>query len=115
MADNGYDGVDLDWEFPTNPSERDALTTMAHGFRVEMAKRNPSALLTGAFSGSVWASRNVDAAALLPLLDFANIMTYDVHGPWSDHSGHNAPLHPVPGDRRNLRKQLPRGADAPLE
>ena len=99
VADNGYDGVDLDWEFPMNPRERDALTTMARGLRAEMAKDNPSALLTGAFSGSAWASRHVDAAALLPLLDFVNIMTYDVHGPWSDHSGYNAPLHPVAGDR----------------
>jgi uncharacterized protein (TIGR03437 family) len=30
--------------------------------------------------------------ALAPILDFINVMTYDIHGPWSDHSGHNSPL-----------------------
>lgn len=29
---------------------------------------------------------------LVSLLDFINLMTYDLHGSWEDHTGHNAPL-----------------------
>jgi chitinase len=39
-----------------------------------------------------------DAPALAPILDFINVMTYDFHGPWSDHAGHNSLLALNPGD-----------------
>ena len=39
-----------------------------------------------------------DAPALAPILDFINVMTYDFHGPWSDHAGHNSPLALNPDD-----------------
>ncbi len=92
MVENGYDGVDLDWEFPASDSDREAFTSMARLFRAEFKTRAPGALLTSALSGTRWACRFVDSKALLPLLDFVSVMTYDVHGPWGKHAGHNAPL-----------------------
>ncbi len=35
---------------------------------------------------------------MIPLLDFFNVMTYDFHGAWTNHSGHNSPLYLSPID-----------------
>ena len=39
-----------------------------------------------------------DLIALSQILDFINVMTYDFHGPWSSHAGHNSPLFLNPKD-----------------
>jgi chitinase len=97
--DHGYDGIDLDWEFPVTPEQKDALTALARRIRAIFNEKKLDALLTSAKSGAAWASRHVDAAALLEVMDFISVMTYDVHGPWSDHAGYNAPLRVSPEDR----------------
>lgn len=99
MLDYEYDGIDLDWEFTSNETDKASLTRMARRFREIFREKKPGALLTSAQSGTRWACRFVDAEALLPLLDYVNVMTYDVHGPWGSHAGFNAPLHPATGDK----------------
>lgn len=90
----GYAGIDCDWEFPSNPVDAANLVKLVAAYR----KRLPRTLLTMAVNASDWNGRWFDHVALLPLFDFLNVMTYDFHGPWGDHAGHNAPLHPTPGD-----------------
>jgi len=90
-----YDGVDLDWEFPRNTAERDALTTLARELRKRLG---PNRLLVSAQSGAKWACRYVDMQALRESFDWVAVMTYDMHGPWSSHAGHNAPLHTPKAD-----------------
>jgi len=95
VAAAGYDGLDCDWEFPSNPVDSANLVKLVAAYR----KRLPKSLLTMAVNASDWNGKWFDHAALLPLFDFLNVMTYDFHGPWGDHrSGHNSPLHPTPGD-----------------
>lgn len=103
VAEHGYDGVDIDWEFPSDEAGREGLTRMATLLREALDRERPGALLTAAFSGAAWTTRFVDAEALRPLLDWVAVMTYDVHGPWSDHAGPNAPLVAAPGDRPQCR------------
>ena len=84
---NGYGGVDIDWEFPDTPGAPQKLVVLAQALR----KRLPKALLTAAVPGGEWNGKHYDAKALLPLLDYVNIMAYDFAGPWGSESGHNAP------------------------
>jgi chitinase len=99
VIEHNYDGIDLDWEFPKGPEERDAMTSMAGIFRQKMDAHKPGMLLTSAVSGSTWAARSIDGPALLPLMDFMMVMTYDMHGPWSDHAGLNSVLERDPHDK----------------
>jgi chitinase len=106
---NGYDGVDIDWEFPEGEEGREGMVHMARLFREAFILMKPDALITSAVSGAEWASRDLDAERLRPLLDLVAVMTYDVHGPWKDHAGPNAPLAADPRDREACRAQSVEG------
>lgn len=88
VGQSGYAGVDIDWEFPDTPGAPQKLVALATALRKRLPKKS---LLTAAVPGSDWNGKHYDAAALLPLLDYVNIMAYDFAGPWSQESGHNAP------------------------
>lgn len=83
-----YDGVDIDWEFPENPVQRDQMNQLTEQLR----ERLPHAVLTMAVPALDWNGKWYQRDTLLPYLDFVNVMTYDFHGPWSSHAGHNAGL-----------------------
>lgn len=85
----GYDGVDIDWEVPTNPAERDGMNNLIRALRERLPK---GGLLTMAVSATDWGGKWCEKSALLPHVDWLNVMTYDFHGPWTDHAGHNSPL-----------------------
>ena len=92
----GYDGVDIDWEVP-NAADRANCTTLMQELRNELpAPRWIIAMAIPADPRS-WGV-GFDVPALAPILDFINVMTYDFHGPWSDHAGHNSPLALNPDD-----------------
>jgi len=88
VREQGYQGVDIDWEFPDQAGSPEKLVALATALR----QRLPKLLLTAAVPGSDWYGKHYDSAALLPLLDWVNIMAYDFSGPWSPTAGHNAPL-----------------------
>ena len=83
-----YDGLDIDWEFPENAAQRDQMNLLTKRLRALL----PNTILTMAGPALDWNGKWYEGDALLPYLDFVNVMTYDFHGPWSSHAGHNAPL-----------------------
>ncbi|MEK7474876.1 MAG: glycoside hydrolase family 18 protein [Candidatus Coatesbacteria bacterium] len=94
VEEAGYDGLDCDWEFPDNAEDAANLVRLIRLYRHRM----PKTLLTMAVNSIGGMNRWFNHRELLPLFDFLNIMTYDFHGPWTDHAGHNSPLGEVRSD-----------------
>jgi len=90
---HGYDGVDLDWEFVSNEEERENFSALVKELNAVLKIQTPPLLLTmAAPAGSYW-GRWINYEELHPYFDFISFMTYDFHGPWTDHAGHNSPLY----------------------
>ncbi|MDZ7386378.1 MAG: glycosyl hydrolase family 18 protein [candidate division KSB1 bacterium] len=88
----GYDGVDIDWEYPS-ATDRLNLTTWVKELRQALNTLVPPRSLSAAVPAGAWAGSRYDFAALHPHLDWIGCMTYDFHGSWTAHAGHNAPLY----------------------
>jgi len=95
---NAYDGVDIDWEFVSNEVEKANFVLFIEALGAALKSQTPSLLLTMAANSGDYYGRWIDFERLADDFDFIGFMTYDYHGSWSDHSGHNAPLYTPPGD-----------------
>jgi chitinase len=95
---NAYDGVDIDWEFVSNDQEKADFTLFIEALGAAFKAQSPALLLTMAAPSGNYYGRWIDFERLSDDFDFIGFMTYDYHGTWSDHSGHNAPLYAWGGD-----------------
>ena len=93
---NGYDGVDFDYEVPNNDKQAIEFTALIQDLRDLMPAGQY--LISAAVSSTPGSYGVYDFAGMTPLLDFYNVMTYDFHGAWTNHSGHNSPLYLSPLD-----------------
>jgi len=93
---NGYDGVDFDYEVPNNSKQAADFTLLIQDLRDLMPAGQY--LISAAVSSSPGDYGVYDFPGMTPLLDFYNVMTYDFHGAWTNHSGHNSPLYLSPLD-----------------
>jgi GH18 family chitinase len=93
---NGYDGVDFDYEVPETQSQANNFALLV----VDLRSLLPAGqyLISAAISSDPGAYGIYDFAGMTPYVDFYNVMTYDFHGAWTNHSGHNSPLYQSPLD-----------------
>ncbi len=97
---NRYDGVDIDYEpaGPLNAAKRDSLTLLMKELRAGLGAADTALLLTMAIPVSPYWGTGYNFSALTTVVDWFNAMTYDYHGSWTAHAGHNAPLYAPPSD-----------------
>merc|ERR1719447_2529375 len=113
--DNGFDGIDLDWEYPAKttvdtspPEDYENFQTLCEIMRDYIDNNHPGFLLTAAVGiGKDKIYRDDDnnppsynVKHLSDHMDMINLMTYDIHGHWEDKTGHHALAHTKLSDDR---------------
>lgn len=102
----GFDGVDIDWEYPTGgglssnvsrPEDRTNFGLLLKALRDRLDRQgiqdNRHYILSfaGAASGSY--ASGVGLSGIGSTVDYAVLMTYDLHGNWDGYTDFNAPLY----------------------
>jgi len=103
----GFDGVDIDWEFPTGgglagnierPEDAENFVLLLQTLREQLdaqgTRDGKNYLLTIALPAAPNAYQPLDWERIHPLLDWVNVMAYDMNG-WKNVTDFNAPLYPA--------------------
>jgi chitinase len=88
-----YDGVDLDWEYPANATDRANLTTLVHEMRTAFTGSGRALSISLALPATGWSGQWFDVPAMKDDVDWFGIMTYDFYGNWTSKAGPNSALY----------------------
>lgn len=105
MLTYGFDGIDIDWEYPVSggltagtPQDKQNFTLLLAELRSQLDAVEQGYLLTIAAPAGPGTFANIELESIHPYLDFINVMTYDFHGGWENQTSHQAPMFSIDGD-----------------
>jgi len=88
VSEKGYDGVDIDWEFPSTAQDRKTFLALM----TALWEVFPRPTYTISADIPPWGGGGYDLKGVEPHVDYYNVMMYDCAGPWTDDGQLNSPI-----------------------
>ncbi len=102
------DGIDLDWEYPAiagypghpfSSSDKGNFTALISTLRQVLGKKSTITFAAGGFGKFL--EESVDWKTVMPMVDYVNLMTYDLISGFSTVTGHHTALYGTPDQKES--------------
>jgi len=94
IKNHGYDGIDIDWEYPASSADATFFRSLLLGLRSVL----PSPQYIISADVPPWGGDGYDFPDTKHIVDYFNVMTYDCAGPWTDSAQLNSAIFPDPNN-----------------
>ncbi|KAK2865434.1 hypothetical protein FQN49_003580 [Arthroderma sp. PD_2] len=99
LSNYGFDGIDIDWEYPKDDTEAKNLVLLLTAVKKALKDYSDSVdgykyLLTVASPAGAKHYEKLHLKEMDDLIDFWNLMAYDYTGGWNSTTGHSANMYP---------------------
>ncbi len=91
---HGYNGIDLDWEYPSGTADAAFFRSLLLGLRAVL----PEGQYIISADVPPWGGDGYDFPDSKYIVDYFNVMTYDCAGPWTDSAQLNSEIFPDPSN-----------------
>ena len=104
----GTDGIDLDWEYPAiegypghvfKPEDKPNFTALVKELKLALGKKGIITFAAGGFEKFL--KESVDWKQVMPMINYVNLMTYDLTNGYSVVTGHHTPLYSNPSQKES--------------